>query len=664
LYRNKNKFDMNHPKYILLLLFVFVCFGFNHSSQGKKLALIVAIGNYPAESGWKSISSLNDIPLILPVLEKQGFDDIVILKDEQGDKNGIVTALNDLIKKTNKNDLVFIHFSSHGQQIMDLDGDEIDGFDEAIVPYGAPAYYSDNEDFKKHLSDDEFGEIIEKLRAKLGKDGDLLITIDACHSGTATRGDGITRGGMPPLAPENYNPTVIKDKKASFVSQNTLATRGNSNNLSPMVVISGAAPDELNYEYQGVGSLSLALNRAFSRATSNFTYRTLFSQVIKEMSIIAPRQNPMIEGDIDRELFGGRVVNQEAYFTISNLDNDAIRIDLGIINGINEGTTVSVHPAGTVSTKGLTPLAEGKVTYAEPLNATIILDKPIEGIAEDYWVFVKDRTFGDIRTLVTLGKFQNNLFKNKLMQLFSNSSTVKLTDNNPTFIIEEENNFATIRFVSSGEYFHKNIPLGDDLTILNETLMSYTQGVFLKQLELNNSDYEVELQFIPVKVVGRQVVDTLDIKDFIDANGTPTFTPKDRVLLKVINRSNFPIYFNIIDIQPDGIINAIVPDPRKNESLEEYRLEAGQSHILRGRYIGFGPPYGLETFKTFVSYQPLNLTPIVRSKGTAATRGNLSNKIEILFSDAFSLHRGANLNDLSGGIDAATFSFPFNIAPD
>lgn len=654
---------MKTINYILLFLFVCVSFGFNHS-QGKKLALIVAVGNYPSESGWKSISSLNDIPLILPILERQGFDDIVILRDEEGDKNGIVTALNELTKKANKNDLVFIHFSSHGQQIMDLDGDEIDGYDEAIVPYGAAAYYSEGEDFQKHLSDDEFGEIVEKLRAKLGKDGDLLITIDACHSGTATRGDGITRGGMPPLAPPNYNPEVRGDKEASFVSQNKVATRGNTQNLSPMVVISGAAPEELNYEYQGVGSLSLALNRAFSRATSNFTYRTLFSQVIKEMSVIAPRQNPMIEGDIDRELFGGRVVNQESYFTIANLNNDAIRIDVGMINGIHEGTTVEIHPAGTVSTKGLTPVAKGRVTYAEPLNASIILNKPIEGIAADYWVFVKDRTFGEIRTPVALGTFQNKQHKDKVSNLLRNSSTVKLTDNNPTFIIEEENNFAKIKFASSGDYFQKNIPLDDDLTRLNETLMSYTQGVFLKQLELDNPDYEVELQFIPVKVEGRQVVDTLDINDFLDANGTPTFTAKDRVLLKVINHSNFPIYFNIIDIQPDGIINAIVPDPRRNESLEEYRLEAGQSHILRGRYIGFGPPYGLETFKLFASYQPLNLTPIVRSKGTATTRGNLSNKLEILFSDAFSLHRGANLNDLSRGMDAATFSFPFNIAPN
>ena len=34
-------------------------------------------------------------------------------------------------------DIVYLHFSCHGQPVEDLDGDEKDGWDESIVPYDA-----------------------------------------------------------------------------------------------------------------------------------------------------------------------------------------------------------------------------------------------------------------------------------------------------------------------------------------------------------------------------------------------------------------------------------------------------------------------------------------------------------------------------------------------
>lgn len=649
-------------KYLLILWIIFfsINLGFKEA-EGKKLGLIIAIGNYPSETGWKTISSLNDVGLIQSVLEKQGFDDVAIIRDQEADKKGIVKALETLLIKAGKNDLVFIHFSAHGQQIMDLDGDELDGLDEAIVPYGAPAYYEEGEDFQKHLSDDDLGEIVEKIRTKIGKNGDLLITIDACHSGTATRGDAITRGGVPPLVPKGYESRSTSEKKESFVSNNVASTRGNPAQMSPMVVISGAAPDELNYEYQGVGSLSLAINKAFSRISTNFTYRTLFAQIVKEMSIIAPKQTPVIEGDVDRELFGGKIVNQEFYLTIDQLNKDAAMIPYGALNGIQEGTTVAIFPAGTISTKGQIPMSTGRVIYAEAQVSNIILDKPLDGMAADYWVFVKQRSFGDVRTTVKLNEFQDKNLQKKLKNFLDKSPVALVQAENSTFTIRENGGLATLTFTHSGDVFEANILLDDEFTQLNEILLSYTQGLFLKNLELHNPDYEVALAFIPVKLQGRQVVDTLDIQNFMDEKGVPTFTTQDKVLLKITNHGSFPIYFNIIDIQPDGIINAIAPDPRRNESLSEYKLEPGQSHILRNRYIGFGPPFGLETFKVFASYQPLNLTPIVRSKGQAVTRGNLTNQMEILFSDAFSLSRGASVGDLSNELDAASFSFPFFI---
>ena len=61
----------------------------------EKIALIVAIGDYPPESGWMKINSHNDVPLVMDALLAQGFqeEDITVLKDADATKKGIVKAI-------------------------------------------------------------------------------------------------------------------------------------------------------------------------------------------------------------------------------------------------------------------------------------------------------------------------------------------------------------------------------------------------------------------------------------------------------------------------------------------------------------------------------------------------------------------------------------------
>ena len=51
-------------------LFAFSCNYCNISAKSKKLALIVAVADYPEEGGWSKISSDKDIPLIKNTLLK------------------------------------------------------------------------------------------------------------------------------------------------------------------------------------------------------------------------------------------------------------------------------------------------------------------------------------------------------------------------------------------------------------------------------------------------------------------------------------------------------------------------------------------------------------------------------------------------------------------
>ncbi|KAH7106380.1 Metacaspase-1 precursor [Auriculariales sp. MPI-PUGE-AT-0066] len=107
-------------------------------------------------------------------------EDIVMLLDgvgnsrQQPTRANILAAAQWLVRDAKPNDSLFFHFSGHGGQVKDKDGDEVDGFDETIYPV----------DFEKAgmIVDDELHRIlVQSLPA-----GCRLTSIfDCCHSGSA-----------------------------------------------------------------------------------------------------------------------------------------------------------------------------------------------------------------------------------------------------------------------------------------------------------------------------------------------------------------------------------------------------------------------------------------------------------------------------------------------
>lgn len=88
---------------------------------------------------------------------------------------GIKKALTVLARRSRseKMDVVYVHFSGHGVQVPDTNGDEEDGMDECLVP----------EDYEtgKLLSDDW----LKAWLMTVNPSTRVVVIIDACHSGTA-----------------------------------------------------------------------------------------------------------------------------------------------------------------------------------------------------------------------------------------------------------------------------------------------------------------------------------------------------------------------------------------------------------------------------------------------------------------------------------------------
>ena len=155
-------------------------------------ALLIGIGQYE-DVRWSRIHGDTDLDYARELVGMNGFSDIRMLRNAVATKQAIVSAFGALEEDCRAGDKVYVHFSGHGQQITDLDGDEMNGYDEAWIPYDAkPSFAKGVYEGENHLVDDEVNRMLARIKRKIGPSGRILVVVDACHSGTSTREPGDT----------------------------------------------------------------------------------------------------------------------------------------------------------------------------------------------------------------------------------------------------------------------------------------------------------------------------------------------------------------------------------------------------------------------------------------------------------------------------------------
>ena len=211
----------------------------------RKRAFMVGTSHYDtALTGyqWNNINGAEDVRLLSPILKKQGFY-LNTLIDEQATYQNIISQLSSFIRKTKKGDIVYLHFSTHGQPVEDLNGDETDGWDEAIVPIDAYKIYKKGSyEGERHLLDDQLNEFVKQLREKVGPKGFLYVVIDACHAGTSSRANDETVRGT--KVGFTYNNKVFKpstEKKSHYKVES-------SSKMSNVMYLEACRPDQVNVE--------------------------------------------------------------------------------------------------------------------------------------------------------------------------------------------------------------------------------------------------------------------------------------------------------------------------------------------------------------------------------------------------------------------------------
>lgn len=280
---------------------LFLC-AFSAQCQTKR-AFLVGISEYTnltqlSDDVWSNIHGVNDVDLLSKTLKKQGFY-IKKITDKGATAHRIRKELPRFISTCHPGDIVYLHFSCHGQPVEDLNDDEEDGWDEAIVPidalkvYQKSKYTGDN-----HIIDDELNDYLRSIRTKIGASGFVYVVIDACHAGSSYRGEEeedsvIIRGTNKGFSISNkqYTPRIDKRGKIKIEKSASMAN---------ICILEACRSYQVNSEIREngkyYGSLSFYVDKILrtTKLDKNISWTEKVALLMNKDSRLI-RQNPVIE---------------------------------------------------------------------------------------------------------------------------------------------------------------------------------------------------------------------------------------------------------------------------------------------------------------------------------------------------------------------------------
>jgi metacaspase-1 len=266
-----------------------------------KRAVLIGVNKYRIP-GADLRGCVNDVKNLQKVLKKlYGFanEDITVLTDFDATKKNIQTAIRKLVRSGRKGDVLLLHYSGHGSNVPDNNGDEADRRDEILCPTDL--------DWKKPLRDDWLRKTFDSMRSGVN----LTVIMDCCHSGTNTRAI------QPPDAPVigRYLPSPwdlvaaesgrkLKGRlKGTFRSAGTTTKRRRDIVTVdiPEVLITGCRDTQTSADaYIGGaynGALTYNLVAALKEAKGQISYRDLHARTMAKLKSGDFDQVPQLEGN-------------------------------------------------------------------------------------------------------------------------------------------------------------------------------------------------------------------------------------------------------------------------------------------------------------------------------------------------------------------------------
>jgi hypothetical protein len=606
-------------------------------STARKFALIVAVGDYPRTGGWMDLSSGRDADVLAATLYQLQFDQILLLKDGDATRQKIISAFeNQIINQVRPGDVVFFHFSGHGQQISEqisppnLIEDEFDGLDEALIPVDARDQFQYGVyEGQNHLSDDQIHRLLNKARKKLGPNGQLVFSVDACYSGTINRDAGLvrSRGTTKVFSASEVVSKKIDDPGGGMIETEVTKETG----LSPLIVISGARSDEPNYETvdhegQPIGSLSYALSRTFAKMQPKQSFESFFRQLKYEMKQLAPNQTPQIEGDIDRQVFGSAPLPLLGLQILKFNDAMTPVLQAGTLGDLHPGSKIRLDPLNT----NINPI-QGTVSNSTLTESIVRLNAPVQDLNPGSWkVVVTEKVSLAIPVRVSV-QVQDPALQQAIQQEMSRQQRLQVTNSGAELIVSQSGPGGMVQLAGSNQQVLQQwSSQGQSPSSLANGLVGriqeYARANYLRNL--SNSNYNVaglNLQVIPVQVEqtysGQVRMRGQNPPLSAPVVNYPTMNIGSYFIFKVVNTTQTPLFFSIVGVSSNDESYVMVPDDRAN--VDEFKINPGEELTLsRGEYIfEVAEPRGLDTYIVIGSPTPLDMRPVIRP-----TRSNVGTR--------------------------------------
>ena len=296
---------------IKIVTYILLLFSLSVTAQTKR-ALVIGLGEQQ-DKAWNKINGDKDVPFVQAMLKNAGFKSVTTLVNRQATKVGIVEAFKRMTASCKHGDVVYIHYSGHGQQMTDVHNDERDGLDECWIPYDACRKASATYHGEKHLTDDELNVYLNVIRNKIGARGKLLVVIDACHSGDGTRGDDdeVVRGVEDTLVVDSQNARGLYETfemlKSLFMGDYDKEKIINDK-AKPLaerwITISACRSDQVNVEMKSpaVGKLTYALWKELKNSdkVNNDEFMRRIRKFVNRNTCSRPQQPEMTGEDINK----------------------------------------------------------------------------------------------------------------------------------------------------------------------------------------------------------------------------------------------------------------------------------------------------------------------------------------------------------------------------
>lgn len=566
-----------------------------------------------------------------------------------------------LIDPCSPGDVVVFAYAGHGFQVFD--DSKSTKLSQALVPADARNLAAPDPkrglekgdvDPDSLLTGPEIGALFDAFKEPAHLTSNVTLIIDACHSGSITRGSFIARGLTNP-AVERYLARGGKRQTQDTLKNELSTKRG-------LVCLSAADAEQTAYEDGNGGIFIQALLPALQNpGNEHHNYASLLNQIKADwpqVKLPSP-QDPQLGGDGSRQIFGDEYYAPRPSMDVRRLANGRIVMSGGQVFGIKTGFLVGIYKDGA-DLKG-DPAWKAKVTSVSTGECELVPDaeslKTIKSLVAGQGRVIDGRPDGSISVYIgDLAPGLQTELKGQLKDIsivdpwapitkfdyrVTRAKSAGAGDPNAWEIIDAADNWSDPMTLGGS--------IQSDGAALAEELQSIARRNAVEALEPpEKPTTRVEMQLIPATLAGDSVAhldEDHPIRPDQAADKNLVFAIRVRLVKSVPTAPGFVPCIILLNVNPhpnvkggEKAVKQLWPDPTGAPTeAASRRLDISSGWMYLGKANALVPPghrgeidafgvdadedgAGPELFKVFATDQDTDFSPILDpTRGRGAT---------------------------------------------